>query len=153
LRHAFAEAPQAPTRLLQGLPADRHPLLRQGQEPSSGPRHRPARLPSLRPSRWPDQADYRSHAASLLRHTLAGSRSRSPHHPGFAGPPQPANHGPVHLRVDGEGRSHAQPVGPPRRHPDWGSEAMTAQTLELADILREYAPAFLEAYGDTVSPQ
>ena len=30
---------------------------------------------------------------------------------------------------------------------------MTAQTLELADILREYAPAFLEAYGDTVSPQ
>jgi Putative transposase/Transposase zinc-binding domain len=30
---------------------------------------------------------------------------------------------------------------------------MTAQTLELADILRDNAPAFLDAYGDTVSPQ
>jgi len=30
---------------------------------------------------------------------------------------------------------------------------MTAQTLELAGILRDYAPAFLDAYGDTVSPQ
>jgi hypothetical protein len=30
---------------------------------------------------------------------------------------------------------------------------MTAETLELADILRDYTPAFLDAYGDTVSPQ
>ncbi len=30
---------------------------------------------------------------------------------------------------------------------------MTAPTLELADILRDYTPAFLDAYGDTVSPQ
>jgi Putative transposase/Transposase zinc-binding domain len=30
---------------------------------------------------------------------------------------------------------------------------MTAQTLELADILRDHTSAFLDAYGDTVSPQ
>ena len=32
---------------------------------------------------------------------------------------------------------------------------MTAEVrgLELADILRNYAPAFLDAYGDTVSPE
>jgi Putative transposase/Transposase zinc-binding domain len=30
---------------------------------------------------------------------------------------------------------------------------MTAETLELADILRDYTHAFLDAYGDTVSPQ
>ena len=30
---------------------------------------------------------------------------------------------------------------------------MTAETLELADILRTYTPAFLDAYGDTTSPE
>jgi Putative transposase/Transposase zinc-binding domain len=30
---------------------------------------------------------------------------------------------------------------------------MTAAALELADILRDYVPAFLDAYGDTVSPE
>jgi len=30
---------------------------------------------------------------------------------------------------------------------------MTADSLELADILRDYTPAFLDAYGDTVSLQ
>ena len=30
---------------------------------------------------------------------------------------------------------------------------MTAQPLELADILREYTPAFLDAYGATTSPE
>ena len=29
---------------------------------------------------------------------------------------------------------------------------MTAETLELADILRDYTPAFLDAFGDTISP-
>ena len=30
---------------------------------------------------------------------------------------------------------------------------MTAGALELADILRDYGPAFRDAYGDTVSPE
>jgi hypothetical protein len=30
---------------------------------------------------------------------------------------------------------------------------MTTAPLELADILRDYTPAFLDAYGDTVSPE
>ena len=30
---------------------------------------------------------------------------------------------------------------------------MTAPALELADILRAYTPAFLDAYGDTTSPE
>jgi hypothetical protein len=30
---------------------------------------------------------------------------------------------------------------------------MTAETLELADILRDYTPAFLDAYGEATSPE
>ena len=30
---------------------------------------------------------------------------------------------------------------------------MTAEPLQLADILRAYTPAFLDAYGHTTSPE
>ena len=53
----------------------------------------------------------------------------------------------------GPNRGHTASLGSPQPLGRGKAKGRTRERLELADILRDYTPAFLERYGDTVSTE
>jgi hypothetical protein len=112
-----------------------------------------------------------AHAAAQLCHSPHGGRHRPADHPGAFGPPQSADDGFVHVRLAGARGGDEEPFGLARGNEADGrgvlgvaessricgqptaagrgrrASAMNASPLELADILRAYGPAYLQAYG------
>src|SRR5215472_1657500 len=105
------------------------------------------------PEGWLEEARLGAYAAAQLCDALAGGRHRPAHHSGLAGSSSPAHDGTLHLRVAGARGRDEESVGSVGSTCAGNRSLLTRPTLEVADILREYTPAFLEVYGDTISPQ
>jgi hypothetical protein len=87
-----------------------------------------------------------AHAAAQLRHPFVGSRHRPAHHPGFAGPPQSAHHGVVHLHLPRQGGRDDQSSRPAPHNRGGGTDMRNAGQLEVTDVLRRDGSEFQETY-------
>src|SRR5512135_3743933 len=111
--------------------------------------------PRLRPGlprRGPGQARHRPHPAAQLRHPSAGGRDRHPDDPAAVGAPRAPDHRGLHPRLAGGLGDDPEPPRSARPSPRRGS-AMTRPRLEVADVFRAHGDAFLDRYGDTLSPE
>ena len=99
------------------------------------------------------QARHRPHLAAQLRYSSPGGRHEHPDHPGPARPSQPSDHGGLHPCLGGDPASHTEPARSARTCDGGTTPAMTRPRLEVAEVFRDYGDAFLDRYGDTLSPE
>ena len=131
------------------------PYLFPGQDPDEAAQspHGATGLPGRSPGRGTGQARHRPHPASQLRHPPAGGRDQHPDDPDPARASQPQDHGGLHPCLGGGPGGDAKPARPARA-PDGGTTtAMTRPRLEVADVFRDHGDAFLDRYGDVLSPE
>src|SRR5262249_30672082 len=171
---ALSQAVGSAAGVLEGLPTTNLALLFGSRPiPAPDPSRHPQKLSQHCPARRAEQARDAPFAAPFFRDPLTGSRHRPPDHSTTVGASQPPDHGVIHLRVHGEsdrdpesagfpgtsGRelqagAYRRPSGEP--HPavtsKGKSHAMIQPRLEVAEVFREFTPAFLFRYGDIISP-